>query len=106
MIEKIKVEVVYAMPGEQAMVSISVDADAAAADALALSGFLERFADEALETKQIGVWGRPVTSAYHLKDGDRVEVYRRLQRDPREARRALAQSGLTMRDSQRSGSSS
>jgi len=99
MAEKIKVDVVFALPKEQAVVRILVDDGATAEDALEQSGFLERFAREALETKQIGVWGRVVGPGYHLRDGDRVEVYRQLQRDPREARRELARSGLTMRES-------
>ena len=99
MVEKIKVDVVFALPEEQAVVRISVDEGATAADALAKSGFLERFAFENLEKKQIGIWGRVVRPGHGLRDGDRVEVYRQLQRDPREARRELARSGLTMRES-------
>lgn len=98
MAEMINVEVAYALPEEQAIVSVSVEEGAAPAEALAQSGFLDRFAKESLEAKQFGVWGRPVGRDYQLKDGDRVEVYRPLQRDPRDARRILAQSGLTMSD--------
>ncbi len=96
MAEKISVEVAYALPEEQAIVSVSVEEGASPAEALAQSGFLDRFAKESLEAQQIGVWGRAVGRDYQLKEGDRVEVYRPLQRDPRDARRALAQSGLTM----------
>ena len=34
-----------------------------------------------------GVWGRPVSSEHVLKDGDRLELYRPLQVDPKVARR-------------------
>ena len=96
MAEKINVEVAFALPEEQALVSVLVEEGASPAEALAQSGLLDRFANESLEAKQFGVWGRPVGRDYRLKDGDRVEVYRPLQRDPRDARRALAQAGLTM----------
>ncbi len=34
-----------------------------------------------------GVWGRPQAPDWPLRDGDRVEVYRVLTVDPKEARR-------------------
>jgi putative ubiquitin-RnfH superfamily antitoxin RatB of RatAB toxin-antitoxin module len=35
----------------------------------------------------LGVWGRPVTEDYVLQEGDRLELYRSLQVDPKVARR-------------------
>ena len=35
----------------------------------------------------LGVWGRPVTDDYVLQAGDRLELYRSLQIDPKVARR-------------------
>jgi len=35
----------------------------------------------------IGVWGRPVTQDYVLRDADRLEIYRPLKVDPKVARR-------------------
>jgi sulfur carrier protein len=35
----------------------------------------------------IGVWGRPVTHDYVLRDADRLEIYRPLKVDPKVARR-------------------
>jgi len=37
---------------------------------------------------RIGIWGRPRPASTPLVDGDRVEIYRPLQADPMEARRA------------------
>ena len=34
-----------------------------------------------------GVWGKPVTVDYVLRDGDRLELYRSLKVDPKVARR-------------------
>ena len=47
---------------------------------------------------EIGVWGRVVEPGYRLKSGDRVEIYRPLEIDPRDARRKLAEAGRTMRE--------
>ncbi|MCC5793300.1 MAG: RnfH family protein [Chromatiales bacterium] len=44
----------------------------------------------------LGIWGEPAPDDRLLETGDRVEVYRPLQRDPRDARRELAARGLTM----------
>jgi putative ubiquitin-RnfH superfamily antitoxin RatB of RatAB toxin-antitoxin module len=45
---------------------------------------------------QAGIWGRPVERDQAVSDGDRVELYRPLNMDPREARRRLAAAGRTM----------
>ena len=39
-------------------------------------------------TGAIGVWGKVRPSHYVLRDGDRVEFYRPLKADPKQARRA------------------
>ena len=36
---------------------------------------------------RVGVWGVEVASDHELAEGDRVELYRELPQDPREARR-------------------
>jgi len=93
----IRVEVAFALPAEQVLISVSLPADATVDDAIAASGIAERFPDERLQTLETGIWGRLAERQATVRDGDRVEIYRPLLRDPREARRELAQSGLTMR---------
>lgn len=44
---------------------------------------------EAASTRA-GIWSREVDLATRLRDGDRVELYRGLKADPKEARRARA----------------
>ncbi len=91
----IHVEIVYAEPDAQFLASLELPAGSTAADAViaAVDGELipRRAAD--LET---GIWGRLVDSSAGLKAGDRVELYRPLHEDPREARRRLAAEGRTM----------
>lgn len=45
------------------------------------------------ETKglPVGIYGKQVSMDLVLKDGDRIEIYRPLIRDPKEKRRRLAQ---------------
>ena len=93
----IHVEVAFALPTEQALISVSLSADATVDDAIAASGIAEQFPDERLHLLETGIWGHIVERQAAVRDGDRVEIYRPLARDPREARRELAQSGKTMR---------
>lgn len=97
MTEQIAVEVVFARPDSQSLVALSLDEGATVAAAIDRSGLAGDYPDEPLAILPAGIWGRMVDRDCVLKDGDRVEIYRPLQLDPREARRRLAQLGLTMR---------
>ena len=85
-----RVEVVFALPDRQSLETVTVDEGASVSDALRLSGVEERFPDVNFDDLQVGIWGKPVERAHSLRDGDRVEVYRPLEMDPREARRLKA----------------
>ncbi len=98
MAESIDVEVVYALPEEQFLVAVSLPAGATVADAVAASGIGQQAPHVDLETAPVGIWGRLASRDQRLKAGDRVEVYRSLELEPREARRQLAALGRTMRE--------
>ena len=85
-----RVEVVFALPDRQWLETVSAEDGASVADALRLSGIEERFPDVSFDELQVGIWGKPVERTQALRDGDRVEVYRPLEMDPREARRLKA----------------
>ncbi len=91
----ITVEVVYATPRKQVLVSVELDQDATVAEAIERA-LASEFPGESLAGLQAGVWGRPVERSRVLIDGDRVELYRPLRRDPRDARRELAAAGKFM----------
>ncbi|MBT9475996.1 RnfH family protein [Polaromonas sp.] len=55
--------------------------------ALAASGVFEAFPALLASRLAIGVWGRKSSLAHHLRDNDRVEIYRGLRVDPKVARR-------------------
>ncbi len=98
----IAVEVVFALPERQVLVGVSVPAGASVADAIEASGIAAQFPGVVLDTLDAGIWGRVADRSTVLKAGDRVELYRALEIDPKEARRQLAAAGRTMKDS-RSG---
>ena len=87
---KIVVEVVYALSGAQELVEVAVDEGAPVEAALIASGILARHPGIDLKTQRIGVWGRPVNLATVVRDGDRIEIYRALSADPKQARRRRA----------------
>jgi putative ubiquitin-RnfH superfamily antitoxin RatB of RatAB toxin-antitoxin module len=84
--EGISVEVAYSpRAGVVDRVMLSLPHGATVADALAASGVNERHPEAA--SLPVGVWGRVQPADARLRDGDRVEVYRPLVVDPKEARR-------------------
>ena len=86
----IDVEVAYAEPTRQVIVSLRVSADTTARDAVLQSGLLERFPRINLVSDALGVFGSRVDAFHVLSQGDRVEIYRPLVADPKEARRRRA----------------
>ena len=81
------VEVVYCpQPGRTDRVSLHLNEGASVQDAVAASGLCQRHA-LAEGTFEVGVWGRKQPPQTTLRDRDRVELYRPLQVDPKEARR-------------------
>lgn len=90
---KIRVEVAYARPDVQVVIPIEINADATVEEAIRHSGVLESFPEIDLAVNKIGVFGKLVKAGGGLRPGDRVEIYRPLIADPKEARRKRAAEG-------------
>ena len=56
-------------------------------DAVRAAGVLHRHPEIEAVARRVGIWGRSVPGQHPLCDGDRVEIYRPLLVDPKEARR-------------------
>jgi uncharacterized protein len=80
-----KVEVVYALARSARTVRLELPAGATVRDALASCGF-----EIDLEKQAFGVFGKRARLDHPLAEGDRVEIYRPLAIDPKEARRRRA----------------
>lgn len=93
---ELQIEIVFASKERQTLKTLSVESGATVADVVATSGVLDDFPDQCIEQLTFGVWGRVVAPTHAVRDGDRVELYRALELDPREARRQLALVGRTM----------
>lgn len=94
--ETLRVEVAYALPGRQWLLTLELPTGTTARAAVLASGLDARCPGLDLHTCPLGVFGQAVADGQLLKAGDRVEIYRPLLRDPREVRRELAARGLTM----------
>ena len=86
----IGVEVVYAKPEEQVVVSLQVPNGCSVKDAIELSGLLNRYSEIDRSDLKAGVFGVVCKPEHSVKDGDRIEIYRPLIHDPKEARRQRA----------------
>ncbi len=84
---KIKIEVVYALPHEQTLLKLDVPQSSTIADALKLSGLLEKHPEIDLEKGKFGLFGKLSKTDTVLREKDRIEIYRPLLADPKEVRR-------------------
>lgn len=91
-----EVEVVFALPDRQVLVPVRIEAGSTVQEAIDLSRIAAQFPDWCLDRCRVGIWGQPVERSRTLQDGARVEIYRELRIDPRDARRQLALAGKTM----------
>ncbi|MDP2901766.1 MAG: RnfH family protein [Methylovulum sp.] len=86
----IDVEVAYAMPDEQAVIPVTVPGHATVESAICASGLLSSFPELDKTALDVGIFGSACKLEQPLKQGDRVEIYRPLVHDPKEARRQRA----------------
>ena len=97
--EKILVEVAYALPGEQTLLSFDVPRGTTVEEAIKLSGILDKYPDIDLAENKIGIFGKVSPATEVLRDKDRVEIYRPLIADPKESRRKRAEKKESKADS-------
>lgn len=87
---RIAVEVAYAEPARQFLRALHLPSGSTVADAIAAAD-VERECRIDAAALEVGVWSRRATLHTRLRDGDRVELYRPLRIDPKDARRLRAQ---------------
>ncbi len=80
-----------AKEGEACEIGLELERGASVHDAIRASGVLEREGAVDISTQAVGIWGRVAALDTLLADGDRVEIYRPLLLNPKEARRLRAQ---------------
>ena len=83
-------EVAYALPEKQFLIELEVNDTTSAIEAIRQSGLFQLYPELEQQDMEIGIFSKPITQDTRLKEGDRVEVYRPLTIDPKEARRLRA----------------
>lgn len=93
----ITIEVAYATPKRQLILSVDVSTGTTMVEAVRASGILREFPEIDLASVKMGVWGKtekdPATRI--MQTGERIEVYRPLLIDPKEARKNRASKAAT-----------
>ena len=84
---RLRVSVVYLRPALTFRRVLMLQAPATVGEAIEASGVRRQVPELAGRELELGVFGQPRTLADALHDGDRVEIYRPLTIDPRQARR-------------------
>ncbi len=96
----IRVEVAYALPERQRIVALEVPPGTTVFEAAERSGIASIFDGIDLATAKMGIFGKAVPNprTQVLEDGERVEIYRPLRADPKDARKARARKAASTRD--------
>ena len=95
--EAISVEVAYATPEEQRIISLEVVPGTTLRQAIEQSGILEHFSEIDLGNAKVGIFGKLKKLDETLRAGDRVEIYRPLIADPKQVRKQRAAAGKAMK---------
>ena len=90
--DQLRVEVVYAGFERQWLAEIELAAGSTLMQAVEAAMAAGLIPDAVVDPTQLGIFGRRADADAALADGDRVEIYRPLRLDPKEARRRRAQS--------------
>jgi putative ubiquitin-RnfH superfamily antitoxin RatB of RatAB toxin-antitoxin module len=88
--DEILVEIAYALPEEQVIISIKVPTKSDVKHAIEKSGIQIKVPSIDLSKNKVGIFGKKTTLNHLLKDRDRIEIYRPLILDPKEMRRKRA----------------
>lgn len=89
------VEVAYARPDEQVLVTVEVREGATVEEVIRRSKILDRFAEIDLTRQKVGIFGKLTGLDAPVRPRDRVEIYRALTADPKEVRKQRARTGRT-----------
>jgi putative ubiquitin-RnfH superfamily antitoxin RatB of RatAB toxin-antitoxin module len=87
---KISVEVVYADSQQQLLVAMQVPENCTVETVIQQSEILKQFPEIDLAVNHVGIFSRLVTLNTVVEEGDRIEIYRPLLIDPKQARRQRA----------------
>lgn len=89
----IHIEVAYGTSVDQSLIELKVPCGTTLIEAIRLSGIAQQYPEIDLKNSVKGIFSRVVDDDQVLQEHDRVEIYRPLKVDPKEARRQRAMKG-------------
>ena len=95
--DKVNIEVAYALPEEQTLLTVEVPEGAEIKTAIIKSKILELHSELDIETLEVGIFGKLAKMNQVVRDKDRIEIYRPLIADPKEVRRRKAAEGKKLK---------
>ena len=89
----IEVEVAYALPEKQRILTVMVEEGSTIAQTVEQSDILTEFPELDLKTAKYDIFGKATRAPQSdtVREGDRVEIYRPLTIDPKKARAGRAE---------------
>jgi putative ubiquitin-RnfH superfamily antitoxin RatB of RatAB toxin-antitoxin module len=87
------VEVAYALPDKQSLISLEVEEGTTIKEAIEASGVLDTYDQIDLTRDKVGIFSKFATLDTVLREKDRVEIYRPLIADPKKVRKERAAKG-------------
>ena len=91
------VEVAYALPDKQSLISLEVEEGTTIKEAIEVSGVLDTYNQIDLTRDKVGIFSKLATLDTVLREKDRIEIYRPLIADPKKVRKERAAKGKVMR---------
>lgn len=88
--DSLQVEVAWAGPQVQEVIPLMVPVGTTLRQAIDVSGILQRIPGISLASVTVGIFGEVARLEDIVRPGDRIEIYRPLQADPKQARRRRA----------------
>lgn len=89
-LNKIKIEVAYAAPQDQRIFTVEIEVGSTIQAAIQRSGILAIYPEIDLTKQKVGIFSKSRQLSDLVNDDERIEIYRPLIIDPKEARRAKA----------------
>ena len=97
MAELMNIQVCYALPDRQELVSLRLAEGVTVREAIEASGLLAKYPEIDLAKNKLGIFAKLSKPDTALRDRDRVEIYRPLIADPKEVRKQRAAEGKVMK---------
>jgi putative ubiquitin-RnfH superfamily antitoxin RatB of RatAB toxin-antitoxin module len=85
-----KIEIIYALPSEQVLIECEISEFSTVREVITASNILIKYPEIDLAINSVGIFSQPANVDDEVHAGDRIEIYRPLTIDPKEARRIRA----------------